>query len=316
MENELANVDISNRIYTIRGQQVMLDRDLAGLYKVETKFLNLAVKRNIERFPSEFMFQLTDEEWNSLRLQIATLEIGGLKSQNGTLDSNCLKSQIATLKKGRGSYRKYLPYAFTEQGVAMLAGILRSEVAVRTSIRIINAFVTMRRFIASNAQVFQRLDRVEIKQLEHDKKFDEVFEAIESKGIKPEKGIFFDGQVFDSHRFVSDTIRTAKRSIVLVDNYIDDSVLALFSKRNKGVVVTIFTKDISKQLSFDLAKYNSQYPLIKVNEFRQSHDRFLIIDNKEVYHLGASLKDLGKRWFAFSRFDREAFKLMDRLGLE
>ncbi|MEK6816375.1 MAG: ORF6N domain-containing protein [Nanoarchaeota archaeon] len=315
MENELVNVDISNKIYTIRGQQVMLDRDLAELYRVETKFLNLAAKRNIERFPPEFMFRLTDEEWNSSRCQIGTLNIDDIRPQNSNLDSKRLRLQIATSKIGRGG-RRYLPYAFTEQGVAMLSAILKSGTAIQISVQIINAFVTMRRFIASNAQVFQRLDRVEVKQLEHDRKFDEVFEAIESKGIKPEKGIFFDGQVFDSHRFVSDVIRSASKSIVLVDNYVDDSVLALFSKRDKGVAVTIFTKSISRQLSVDLEKYNSQYPPIEMKEFWQSHDRFLIIDNKEVYHLGASLKDLGKRWFAFSRFDREAFSLLERLGLE
>ena len=178
------------------------------------------------------------------------------------------------------------------------------------------AFVAMRKFIALNATVFHRLDKVETKQIEHDKKFDEIFDAIQSRDIKPERGIFFDGQIFDSYKFVSDIIRTADKSIVLIDNYIDDSVLTLFIKRNKNVRVAIFTKELSKQLSLDLAKYNLQYSPIEIKEFKQSHDRFLIIDNKEVYHIGASLKDLGKKWFAFSKFNKEAFKLLEKLGLK
>ena len=218
-----------------------------------------------------------------------------------------------TLKKGRGEHRKYLPYAFTEQGVAMLSGILKSKTAIRVSIQIINAFVAMRNFIAANAEIFQRLNRVEIKQIEHDKKFVEIFDAIQSKGIKPEKGIFFEGEVFDSYKFVSDLIRTAEKSIILIDNYIDDSVLLLFSKRKKDVSFTIFTKEISRQLVLDIKKYNQQYAPIEIKEFKHSHDRFLILDNKEVYHIGASLKDLGKKWFAFSRLEKEAFQLLERL---
>ena len=208
-----------------------------------------------------------------------------------------------------------MPYAFTEQGVAMLSGVLKSDTAIRVSIQIIQAFVAMRKFLASNAQIFQRLDIVEKKQIEQDKKFEEIFDAIQSKDIKPEKGIFFDGQIFDAYIFVSDLIRSAKHSIVLVDNYIDDSVLTLFSKRNANVTMTIFTREISKQLSLDLVKYNSQYQQIELKKFTQSHDRFLIVDNKEVYHFGASLKDLGKKWFAFSKFDREVFDLLRRLEL-
>ena len=283
--------EIKNRIYYIRGLHVMLDEDLAELYEVKTKRLNEQVKRNIERFPREFMFQLTDSEFDSLR------------------------SQIATSKNSKGG-RRYLPYVFTEQGVAMLSGVLKSDTAIKISIQIMSAFVTMRRFISSNAQIFQRLDVVERKQIEHDNKLDKIFDAIQSKEIKPEKGIFFDGQIFDSYKFVSDIIRTATKSIVLIDNYIDDSVLTLFSKRNKDVEITLFTKEISKQLLLDLDKYNSQYPLIEVKEFKQSHDRFLIIDNKELYHFGASLKDLGKKWFAFSKLDKEVFNLMERLGLK
>jgi len=304
MEKELTILDENNirdKIHIIRGFHVMLDEDLARLYGVETKNINRAVKRNIERFPDKFMFKLTVEECDSLRFQI------------GTLNKSSLRSQIVTINKGRGTHRKYLPCAFTEQGVAMLSGVLRSETAVRISIQIMDAFVSMRRFIAANAGMFQRVDNVEIKLLEHDKKFEQVFDAIESKDIKPDKRIFFDGQIFDSYKFVSDIIRSAKKSIILIDNYVDDSVLTLFSKRNKNIQVTIYTKEISKQLSLDVQKYNSQYPYIEIKEFKQSHDRFIIIDGREVYHFGASLKDLGKKWFAFSKFDKEVFTLIDRL---
>lgn len=198
----------------------------------------------------------------------------------------------------------------------MLSGILKSDAAVRISIQIISAFVAMRRFLASNAQIFHRLGAVEIKQVEHDTKFEEIFDAIQSKDIKPEKGIFFEGQIFDAYIFASDLIRSAQNSIILIDNYIDDSVLTLLGKRDKKVKCTLFTKGISTQLSLDLKKYNSQYPLIEVKEFKQSHDRFLIIDHKEMYHFGASLKYLGKKWFAFSKFDKEAFTLLDKLGLK
>ncbi|MDD4353212.1 MAG: ORF6N domain-containing protein [Candidatus Nanoarchaeia archaeon] len=285
------NIEIKNKIYFIRGLQVMLDSDLAELYNVKTKVLNQAIIRNIERFPENFMFQISKDEFLILR------------------------SQIVTSKNIRGG-RQYLPYAFTEQGVAMLSGVLKSDTAVKISIQIMNAFVSMRKFISSNAQIFQRLDNVEIKQVEYDKKFNEIFDAIQSKEIKPDKGIFFDGQIFDAYKFVSDLIRTANKSIILIDNYVDDSVLTLLSKRNSNTKVKIFTKDISAQLLLDLAKYNSQYPIIEIKEFKKSHDRFLIIDNKEVYHFGASLKDLGKKWFAFSKFDKEVFNLLENLGLK
>ena len=280
--------EIKNRIHTIRGIQVIIDEDLAELYKVKTGRLNEQVKRNKERFPKNFMFQLNEDEYDILISQFAT----------------------SSLKWGG---RRKLPYAFTEQGVAMLSAVLKSETAVKVSIRIMEAFVSMRKFLLTNAQLFQRLDKTEQKLLEHDNKFEQVFNLIESKEIKPEKGIFFDGQIFDAHKLFSDIIRTANTSIILIDNYIDDSVLTLFSKRKKSVKVTIFTKEISKQLSLDLEKYNSQYPQIKIKEFKQAHDRFMILDNKEVYHFGASLKDLGKKWFAFSKFDKEVFTLLNKL---
>jgi len=304
MENSLAITEdsLKSKIYTIRGLQVMLDSDLANLYEIETKALNKAVNRNIERFPKDFMFQLTMFEFDYLRSQIATSDI-----------DNLLRFQNGTLEIGRGKHRKYLPYAFTEQGVATLSGVLKSKKAVEVNIEIMRAFVSMRKFILSNAQIFQRLDNLEIKNIEYDKKFEQVFNTIEEKEIKPEKGIFYDGQIFDSYKFVSKIIRSANKSIILIDNYVDESVLTLFSKRKEGINVTIFTKSISKELKLDLDKYNSQYSSISVKEFNSSHDRFMIIDNKEVYHIGASLKDLGKKWFGFSRFDKEAFGMIGRL---
>jgi len=285
----MSSKGIHNLIHTIRGFQVMMDSDLADLYRVEVKVLNQAVKRNIERFPIEFMFPLTTEEYDSLR------------------------SQFVTLDKGRGKYRKYLPYAFTEQGVAMLAGVLKSETAVKISIQIMNAFVAMRRFIAANARIFQRLDTLEIKQLETDKKIDKVLNAIESKDVHPRQGIFFNGQIFDAYRFVSGLFRTAKKSITIIDNYIDDTVLTHLAKRHDNVTVTILTRFISKQLSLDVKKFNEQYPAIEIKEFNNSHDRFIIIDKGAVYHFGASLKDLGKKWFGFSKMEIGAVEMLGKL---
>jgi hypothetical protein len=222
---ELISSDrIQNRIYTIRGLQVMIAGDLAELYRIEARALNQAVKRNIERFPLEFMFQLTAEEFDFLRSQIVSL------------DSNkSLRSQFV-ISNSRGG-RRYLPYAFTEQGVAMLSAVLRSETAVKTSIQIINAFVAMRKFIATNAQIFQRLDTVERKQLDADENFKRIFNAIEAKEIVPKQGIFFNGQIFDAYKFVSDLFRTAKKSIIIIDNYIDDTVLVHLAKRHENVTV-------------------------------------------------------------------------------
>ncbi|MDK2826997.1 MAG: hypothetical protein PWQ44_2177 [Methanolobus sp.] len=280
--------EIRSRIYTIRGVQVMIDRDLASLYDVETRVLNQAVKRNSERFPEEYCFQLNDEEFSNW------------------------KSQIVMSNEDRMGLRRP-PYAFTEQGISMLSAVLRSETAVKVSIRIINAFVAMRRFISSNAHIFQRLDTLEIKQLETDKKINHVLNAIESKEIQPKQGIFFEGQIFDAYNFVAEIIRTARTSIIIIDNYVDDTVLTHLTKRNDGVDVTIFTKTISKQLALDLKKFNSQYPAIEIRKSNNSHDRFMIIDDKTVYHFGASLKDLGKKWFAFSKMDFGAVEMLTRL---
>jgi len=288
------HIDIQNRIYTIRGLQVMLDRDLSVLYGVETKVLNQAVKRNIERFPDTFRFQLTEIEYLA-----------------------CSRSQFVTLNEGnfskQGKNIKYLPYAFTEQGISMLSAVLRSETAIHTSIRIINAFVEMRKFILNNAQIFQRIEKVEQKQIQTDKHIDQILNALDSGSAKPKQGIFFDGQIYDAYSFVSDLIRSARKSIMLIDNYVDDTVLTILTKRNPGIPVTIYTGKISKQLLQDIEKHNAQYEAIEIKEFKHSHDRFLIIDDKEVYHFGASLKDLGKKWFAFSKFEMEAVKLLSEL---
>jgi len=279
----------------------MVDSDLAELYGVEIRVLNQAVKRNIARFPKQFRFQLTQEELESLKSQIATSSAASLRSQ------------IVTLETGRGKHRKYLPYVFTEQGVSMLSAVLRSETAIKVSIQIMDAFVGMRKFIANNAAIFQRLDNIEQKQYLTDTKLDKVFEAIEAKDIKPTQGIFFDGQVFDAYVFVADLIKSAKKSIVLIDNYVDESTLMLLAKRRQSCTATIYTYKQSEALKQDLQKHNEQYPPIEIKTFKQSHDRFLILDGDTIYHVGASLKDVGKKWFAFSKMDKSALAMLEKL---
>ncbi|MCT4034484.1 ORF6N domain-containing protein [Elizabethkingia anophelis] len=290
MENKPTIIpkEIRNLIYTIRGKQVMLDSDLATLYQVETKILNKAVKRNLDRFPEKFCFQLTDEESDFLRFQIGTSNVG------------------------RGG-RRYLPYVFCEQGIAMLSAVLRSDVAVKVSIEIMDAFVEMRRMLISNASLFHRLDNIELKQLQADQKIEQIFKALESDKLHSEKGIFYNGQVFDAYAFVSDIVRSAKSSIILLDNYVDDTVLTLLGKRRENITATIYTKSISNQLRLDIQRYNSQYAPIEVKSFSDAHDRFMIIDDAELYHIGASLKDLGKKWFAFSRMDIEVGRMLQIL---
>jgi hypothetical protein len=277
---------IENIIFTLRGEQVMIDFHLADIYGVETKRLNEQVKRNPLRFPKTFMFQITTEEWESLRSQFATAEQNSL-----------LQSQIATSK------RRTLPYVFTEQGVAMLSAVLNSDIAIEASIKIMQAFINMRKFLLQNATVFQRLNQLEIKQLQTDEKIERVFKAIEAGQPQPDKGIYFDGQIFDAYSFISELIKKAEKEIILIDNYVDESVLTLLSKRGESVNAIIYTKEISKTVKLDLQKHNAQYPPIVAKSFALSHDRFLIIDKTELYHIGASLKDLGKKWFAFSRMD-------------
>jgi hypothetical protein len=283
--------NIKAKIYTVRGLQVMLDSDLAELYGVETKVFNQAVKRNEKRFPNDFRFRLTQTEYQNLRSQIVT---SSFISHGGA---------------------RYLPYVFTEQGVSMLSAVLKSDIAVDISVNIIRAFVNMRKFISNNALIFQRLESLENKQSKNDEKFNKLFEALEDKTIKPKQGIFYDGEVFDAYRFVADLIRSAKNKIILIDNYVDDSVLTLFSK-NQNIDVVIYTQTISKQLTLDIEKYNSQYKAIEIKSFKYSHDRFMIIDDVNIYHIGASLKDLGKKWFAFSKLDIESFGILGRLEIK
>ncbi|GGD40924.1 hypothetical protein GCM10012288_13730 [Malaciobacter pacificus] len=286
MNELIIDEDIKNKIYTIRDMQVMIDRDLAELYQVKAIRLREQVKRNIERFPEDFMFQLTEKE---VKIMVSQNAIPSKQHLGGSL-----------------------PYAFTEQGVSMLSAVLKSEIAIKISVEIIRTFVNMRKVISTNSLIYQRLDSLEKKQISNDEKFEKLFNALEDKSIKEKQGIFYDGQMFDAYSFVSDLIRSAKTKIILIDNYVDDSVLTLLSK-NQDVEVMIHTKTIPKQLSLDLKKYNSQYKKIEIKKFENSHDRFLILDDKELYHIGASLKDLGKKWFAFSKMDIGNFDILERL---
>ena len=285
--HELAG-NIEPLIKVIRGQQVMLDKDLATLYGVETRVLNQTVKRNIERFPDDFRFELSREE--------------------------CLRSQIV-ISNGRGGNR-YSTYAFTEQGVAMLSSVLRSQTAIEVNIQIMRAFVSMRHFMVSNASVFSRLETMEYHQLEilqhqqdtdkhieaTNKRIDEVFRRLDEGNAKPKQGVFYNGQIYDAYTFVSDLIKSAKKRIVLIDNYVDETVLTLLDKRDNNVSATIYTQQISRQFQLDIDRHNAQYAPIDVETFRLSHDRFLCIDD-DVYHIGASIKDLGKKWFGFSKME-------------
>lgn len=255
----------------------MLDADLAEMYQVEIRILNQAVKRNVERFPANFRFQLTSDEWESLR------------------------SQFVILEEGKGKHRKYLPYAFTEQGLAMLSAVLRSEIAIKVSIQIMQAFVAMRKTLGNLHGVIQRLEGVELKHLQTHNKLEQIFQALE-KDTKPTQGIFFEGQLFDAHVFASDLVKKAKKSIVLLDNYVDEITLLLLSNRSKGVSCIVNTR-IKPVLQKDLEKHNKQYEPITLIENKGSLDRFLILDNQELYHIGASLKDLGNKRFAFSKMD-------------
>ena len=279
MKNEiiLSQQQIENRIFTLRGKQVMIDRDLAEMYQVKSIRLREQVKRNQERFPENFMFQLTEKE------------VDFMVSQNAIPSKQHLGG--------------HLPYVFTEQGVAMLSSVLRSDVAVKVSIIIMNAFIEMRKLILSNHLITSRLDDIERKQFINEDNFEKIFKALEHRIDLPAQGIFFNGQVFDAYTFAADLIRKADTSLILIDNYIDDTVFSLLNKRKKGVSCRCYTKNIDKTLQLDLHKHNQQYASIEIFEFRNSHDRFLIIDEKELYHIGASLKDLGKKWFAFSKME-------------
>lgn len=283
--------EIESKILNIRNLQVMMDRDLAELYGVETKRLNEQVSRNIERFPDSFCFKLTENEWNNLRSQFATsnIERGG---------------------------RRYIPYVFTEQGVAMLSSVLKSQTAIDVSIKIMNAFVEMRKFILTNAQVFQRLESLEIKQIVNDNKFEKIFDALDNKEKIKTQGIFFDGQIYDAYSFVIDLIRKAEKEIILIDGYIDNEVLDMLSKKQTNVNVILYTLPNANINKTDIKRFNNQYPTLKDNRTTKVHDRYLIIDNTELYTIGASLKDLGKKCFSFTKMEEEGLivELLSRLN--
>ena len=276
VQENLSNEDIKNLIYTIRGNQVMLDSDVAILYHYETRRINETVKRNIERFPIDFCFQLTSKEYEVLKSQFATSNIRGGKQK--------------------------LPYVFTEKGILMLSGLLKNEVAIEVSIKIVEAFVEMRKFISSNGQLFERLTNVEYKLLEHDKKFDKVFDQLQHEENIKQK-IFFEGQIYDAYSLIIDIIKKANKKILIIDNYIDDSVLKMITKKNKDVEVVILTSDKSNIQKIDIQKFNKEYPILKVAKTNKFHDRFIVIDNKEMYHLGASIKDLGKKCFGINKIE-------------
>ena len=309
VQDNISNEEIKNLIYTIRGKQVMLDSDVAMLYHYETKKINQAVKRNIDRFPEKFCFQLTEEEFSSLRSQSVTLNKSTVQEN---LKNSSLKSQIATLNEntGRGKHRKYLPYVFTEQGIAMLSGLLKNDIAIQVSINIMDAFVEMRKFLMINGQLFERLTNVEYKLLEHDKKFDKVFDQLQNEENIKQK-IFFEGQIYDAYSLIIDIIKKANKKILIIDNYIDDSVLKMLTKKNKNVEVVILTSEKSNIQKIDIQKFNKEYPIIKVARTNKFHDRFIVIDNKEMYHLGASIKDFGKKCFGINKI--EDIEIIDKI---
>lgn len=283
---------IESLIHVIRDQQVMLDSDLARLYGVETRVLNQAVKRNIERFPEDFMFQLTEEDFQNLKSQNVISSWGGNRKP---------------------------PYAFTENGVAMLSSVLRSPTAIEVNIRIMRAFTAMRSFLISNAHMFKRLETIEHNYLlvnrhlsEHDRKFEEVLSRLDDKDSEPIEGFFFEGQIFDAYSLISDLIRKATRRIVLIDNYVDDRILKVLTKRKEGVSAIIYTDPRHSQISNDLRRHNAQYPRIEVRHCTNVHDRFLIIDDT-VYFIGGSIKDLGKKIVAFSQMHQNPDDILSKL---
>ena len=296
--NDIAKIDdIQNSIYTIQGKQVMLDKDLAVLYNTETRTLKQAVKRNANRFPDDFMFKLTDDDINTLVSQ--------------------------SVIPSKSYFGGAVPYAFTEQGVSMLSAVLRTDVAVEISINIIRAFAEMRKFIATNTTIFSRLSKLEqkqitsdLKQSETDNKINKILNALETNQLTPKQNIFYNGQIFDAYLLISDMIKSAKKSIVLIDNYVDETVLAMLDKRNKNCTATIYTKKITKQLKLVIDLHFLHYPMIELKKLTSAHDRFLIIDSKTVYHFGASLKDTGKKWFAFSKLEIDANDILEKLKRE
>ena len=296
---EIVQPAIEKLIYVIRDKQVMIDSDLAMLYQVETGALNRAVKRNIKRFPDDFRFQLTVEEYENLKCQI------GISSLN---------------KNGYGG-RRTLPYVFTEQGISMLASVLHSDIAVNVSIGIMRAFVEMRRFIANNALLFERISNVELKQLEYqkqtDEKLEQIFEYI-SEHEEASQKIFFDGQIYDAFSLIVSLIQKAEKEITLIDGYVDVGTLNLLAKKNEGVSVTVYTHQRTRLSNIDVANFNAQYPALEVKYTSVFHDRFLILDGKTAYHIGASLKDAGKKTFGITLINDESITkdILQRLELE
>ncbi len=289
-------IPIENLIHVIRGQQVILDSDLAQLYRIETKYLKRAVKANIRRFPSDFMFELDQDEFNFLRCR------------NSTSNEKSL----------RGGTR-YMPFAFTEQGVAMLSGILKSDTAIEVNIRIMRAFIAMRSFLINNARIFQRLETVEHHQLllqkhqsDTDKKIEEVLTRLDDKESEPIEGFFFEGQIFDAYTLISDLVRKATHRVILIDNFVDDRVLKTLDKRHDGVTALIYTHPKKSQIELDIKKHNAQYPEIKLCHCTNVHDRFLIVDDT-VYFIGGSIKDLGKKIVAFSQMHQSPDDILSKL---
>lgn len=282
---------IQNRILTIRGQQVIMDSDLAEFYQVKTIAFNQAVKRNESRFPERYRFQLTETE----KLELIT---------------NC--DRFKNLK-----HSSYLPFAFTEQGVTQLSAVLRSNVAIEMSIRINDAFHALRKFIIANAGIFQRLEAVELKQIATDEKINNILSRLDDGSLKQKLGVFFDGQMFDAFVLVEELIKKANRRIILIDDYLTASLLQRFHNRNQGVTLDCYVKTrfATESLIQAIDQYNIQYPNEPtiIHTFESSHDRWLIID-ETIYHFGASLKDLGKRWFSVDIItEHSADELLSRL---
>jgi hypothetical protein len=277
MENLLVR-SIENSILNIHGKPAMLDSMVAQLFGLSVKRINEQVKRNPQRFPESFCFQLSLRDWQ------------------------ILKSQIATSNNARGGKVKP-PWVFTEHGIAMIATLLNTPQAVNLSLQIIEVFIFARKTGLMSMNVASKLDTLEVhqKQLSHELAM--IWERLNNPFHLKEQGIFFNDQIFDAYVFSSNLITSAKKSIVLIDNYIDETSLLQLSKRNANVNCIIYTEKINPQLKLDLDKHNSQYPSIEIRIIKNVHDRFLILDNQSLYHLGASLKDLGKRWFAFSKMD-------------
>lgn len=298
LEVEINENTIKNLIYVVRGQQVMLDSDLAELYQVETRNLNKAMKRNIDRFPEDFCFQLSKEEYENLMFQIGTSSLGAFENAHGG--------------------RRKLPYVFTEQGISMLSAILRSEIAVKVSVKIMRTFVEMRRFMANNSLILNRINEIEVKQLTYqkdtDEKFDKVFQYI-SEHEEVSQKIFFEGQIYDAFSLLTEMVSKAEKEIILIDNYVDIGTLNVLAKKKENVLVQIYTIKKTKLSNADVNRFNQQYPTIEMHYANEFHDRFLIIDEVLAYHIGASIKDAGKKCFAINKIEDKSIvqSLLKRL---